>query len=91
MHRTTTTIISDAMDTLGRLRERIDGDDFNWMDSTEQFIIVVGGMNVLHQLTIAYAPDHFDVEEVEFIDELAGECEDILEELIIVNEDSDQF
>lgn len=92
MHRTTTTIVSDAITALVQLRERIDGDDFNWMDATEQFVVVVGGMGIMHQLTSEYSPDQFDVDEVQFIDELAGECEDILQELIIVNEDlPDQF
>jgi hypothetical protein len=81
MHRTTSTNISDTLIKLTELSEAINGDDFTWMAIEEKFATVVAGMHIMHELTKHCDPDHFETNEVEFINEMIGECNDIICEL----------
>jgi hypothetical protein len=86
MHRTTTTELSDAMDNLQQLHERLQ--DSTWMPEEERFATVCAGAmvcNAIQENNIGLFTD----EEIEFVNKTATMCDDIAREL--TGPENDQF
>ena len=79
MHRTSSTDISDAMDKLQQLLERLQ--DSTWMPEEERFATVCAGTVVVQTNQDNFYIGMFTDDEIELVNQTVTLCDDIAREL----------
>jgi hypothetical protein len=79
MHRTSSTDISDTLDKVQQLNERLQ--DSEWMPEEERFGTVCAGVIVVQTIQDGFDIGMFTEDEIELINEVATLCDEIARDI----------